>query len=172
MPHNTIKRWHTNTPTLKFRLMIMISLVISWIMPADRVDEVPRVLTLMNALKDEENSANTQALSTFETAMTSAILSASSNPSIEFVRPKTILNMLLTKIQTDSNNAERSILLKAEEASQRSSTFNSKSIVNHNHGTVNINQNYVRYPNPNPNPNAHYPNLDTNHKSAHEPIRW
>ena len=172
MPHSTIKRWSTNTPTLKFRLMMMISLVISWILPPDRVDAVPRVLTLMNAITDEETPANTQAVESFETAMTSAILSASSNPTIEFVTPKTILNLMITKLQTDNNNAEKSILLKAEEASQRSSTFNSKSIVNNNHGTVNINQNYVRYPNPNPNPNAHYPNLDTNHKSAHEPIRW
>jgi hypothetical protein len=178
MPHSTIKRWTTNTTTLKFRLMLMISLVISWILPPDRVDEVPRVMTMMNALTDMEtigcpaNTQETQAVESFETAMTSAILSASSNPTIEFVTPKTILNLMITKLQTDNNNAEKSILLKAEEASQRSSTFNSKSIVNNNHGTVNINQNYVRYPNPNPNPNAHYPNLDTNHKSAHEPIRW
>jgi hypothetical protein len=141
MPHNTIKRWSSNTATLKFRLMLMISLVLSWILPPDRVEEVPRVLTLMNALTEEQNQEKT--IESFEKAMTSAILSANSNPNIEFITPKTILRLLLVKLQTDCNNAERQFLVKSEEAAQRSSTFNSKSIVNNNHGTVNINQNYV-----------------------------
>ena len=96
----------------------------------------------MDRLSDEE-TANIRAVESFEHAMTSTILSASSNPNIEFVTPKSILKLLLTKLQTDNNNAERQFLVKSEEASQRTSTFHSKSIVNNNHGTVNINQNYV-----------------------------